>query len=127
MSPWSRSSVSPPRSGVLVEGIVVHECTVEEGRFRTACTSRASRKGPRSDMSNPSMTPSSSQMLQCNSPDPARAIIGCSAIIRQRIPVTNQVNSAAPLLVDNTAQADLSAAYNTRGAAYEKRREHELA
>src|SRR5262249_16123634 len=70
--------------------------------------------------------PSSSQMLQCNSPDPARAIIGCSALIRTGIPPARSRSSAAPLLSD-TAQADMSAVYSTRGVAYQKRGEYDLA
>src|SRR5450755_332792 len=54
--------------------------------------------------------PSSSQMLQCNSPDPSRAIIGCTAIIQ------------------SSGIADLkSAAYSTRGLAYQKRGENDRA
>src|SRR5258706_8884690 len=53
---------------------------------------------------------SSAQMSQCNSPDPARAIIGCSAIIQK---------SGPPDL--------MGAVYSTRGLAYQKRGENDLA
>src|SRR5262249_20836660 len=53
---------------------------------------------------------STAQMLQCNSPDPARAVIGCTTLIREAID-----------------QGLLSTAYSNRGAAYEKRGESAFA
>src|SRR4051812_26206027 len=74
-----------------------------------SCALHEATAGPAAAPAPPPIR-SLSQMLQCNSPDPARAIIGCSTII----------NGSAP--------ADLmSAAYNQRGSAYEQRGEHDLA
>src|ERR1700704_34057 len=53
---------------------------------------------------------SSAQMSQCNSPDPATAIIGCTAIIQK---------SGTPDL--------MGAVYSTRGMAHQKRGENDLA
>ena len=53
---------------------------------------------------------SSAQMSQCNSPDPALAIIGCTAIIQK---------SGPPDL--------MRAVYSTRGMAHQKRGENDLA
>jgi tetratricopeptide (TPR) repeat protein len=91
----------------------------------TICVPDAALAAARSDFTT--LTPSSSQMLQCNSPDPARAIIGCSALIRTGIPPVRSRSSAAALLGSDTAQADLSAVYSTRGVAYQKRGEYDLA
>jgi len=91
----------------------------------TVCVSDGAIAAARSDFTP--TTPSSSQMLQCNSPDPARAIVGCSALIRTGVPSVRSRSSAAPLLGEDTAQSDLSAVYSTRGVAYQKRGEYDLA
>ena len=91
----------------------------------TICVPEMAVAAARSDFT--AAPPSSSQMLQCNSPDPARAIIGCSALIRTGIPSVRSRSSAAPLLGEDTALTDLSAVYSTRGVAYERRGEYDLA
>src|SRR5882757_7196453 len=61
-------------------------------------------------MSSATPGPSASQMVQCYSPDPQKAIIGCTAIVQA---------SGTPELK--------AAAYSARGLAYQKRGENDRA
>src|SRR4051812_41956214 len=87
-----------------VENVMRYESSLVTVMLVLSSTSPvAGAAPPRTDMPTSSGA-SSAQMSQCTSPDPSRAIIGCTAIIQK---------SGPPDL--------MGAVYSTRGLAYLKR------